>query len=85
MAAIRETWRVDEGWWRAAPVPGSEFRVPSSAERRRTRGDTADCRLPTADWGRGISRLYYAVVLEDGRPHTLFQDLLGDGWYVQRG
>ena len=55
VAAVAETWRVDEGWWRPT----------------------------TGDGQRGISRLYFEVVLEEGRALTLFQDLLGEGWYVQ--
>ena len=83
MAAILEVWRVDEGWWRSAPVSGSGFRVPGSADEEGAKGSTADWRLATGDWPRGISRLYCAVVLEDGRALTLFQDLLRGGWYVQ--
>jgi hypothetical protein len=28
--------------------------------------------------------MYYAVLLEDGRPMTVFHDLVGGGWYEQR-
>jgi hypothetical protein len=28
--------------------------------------------------------MYYAVLLEDGRPLTIFHDLAGDAWYEQR-
>jgi hypothetical protein len=48
VAAIRETWRIDDEWWR-----------------------------------RPISRLYYEVVLENGRILTLYHDLLEGGWWEQ--
>ena len=31
-----------------------------------------------------VSRSYYALLLEDGRAVTVFQDLIGVGWYEQR-
>ena len=34
-------------------------------------------------WRDPISREYYALVLEDGRPVILFQDLVAGGWYGQ--
>ena len=46
--AIRETWRIDDEWWR-----------------------------------RRVSRVYHAVVLEDGRSLTLYQDLVSGGWFEQ--
>ncbi len=36
-------------------------------------------------WRVPISRAYRAVVLDDGRPVTLYRDLREDRWYVQRG
>lgn len=36
-------------------------------------------------WRRPISRDYRAVVLDDGRPVTLYHDLLDGRWYVQTG
>ena len=48
VAAIRETWRIDDEWWR-----------------------------------RPISRLYYEVVLENGRILTLYLDLIQGGWWEQ--
>jgi hypothetical protein len=50
VVAVRETWRIDDEWWR-----------------------------------RPISRDYRAVVLDDGRPVTLYHDLLDGRWYVQSG
>ena len=36
------------------------------------------------EWWRDlISREYYALVLEDGRPVVLFRDLVAGGWYGQ--
>jgi hypothetical protein len=34
-------------------------------------------------WRRPISRLYFSVVLENGKSLTLFQDLVQGGWFVQ--
>jgi hypothetical protein len=36
-------------------------------------------------WRAPISRDYRTVVLDDGRPITLYHDLLDGHWYVQRG
>jgi hypothetical protein len=35
-------------------------------------------------WRSAISREYRAVVLDDGRNVTLYQDLLDGSWYVQK-
>jgi hypothetical protein len=48
--AVRETWRIDDEWWRSP-----------------------------------ISRVYRAVVLDDGRVVTLYHDLLDGRWYAQKG
>jgi hypothetical protein len=34
-------------------------------------------------WRNPISREYYALVLEDGRPVIIFRDLVAGGWYGQ--
>ncbi len=34
-------------------------------------------------WRKEISRLYYQVVLKDGRIFTLFHDLIDKGWFTQ--
>ena len=34
-------------------------------------------------WRRPLSREYLAVVLEDGRPLTLYHDRVEGGWWVQ--
>ena len=34
-------------------------------------------------WRQEISRLYYHVALEGGRLVTLFNDLIGGGWFLQ--
>lgn len=34
-------------------------------------------------WRRPLSRLYYALTLENGRAVTLYRDLAEDRWYVQ--
>ena len=36
-------------------------------------------------WRTPISREYRAVVLDDGRPVTLYPDLLDGHWYAQKG
>lgn len=36
-------------------------------------------------WRRPISRLYFAVVLENGRPVTLYRDLRSGRWFLQGG
>ncbi|MDA0988869.1 MAG: hypothetical protein O2783_07075 [Chloroflexi bacterium] len=37
------------------------------------------------EWWRGeeISRMYFKVLLEDGREVTIFQDLVNKRWYLQ--
>ena len=35
-------------------------------------------------WREEISRFYYRLALADGRLLTVFQDLIGGGWYAQR-
>ncbi|MEZ4414778.1 MAG: hypothetical protein R3E10_03420 [Gemmatimonadota bacterium] len=47
VAHIRESWRIDDEWWRAP-----------------------------------ISRLYYEVVLENGRSLTLFHDRIARRWFA---
>jgi hypothetical protein len=34
-------------------------------------------------WREEVSRLYYRLLLEDGRPVTVYHDLLGEKWWVQ--
>lgn len=34
-------------------------------------------------WRSPLSRLYVAVVLEGGRPRTLYRDLVEGGWWEQ--
>ena len=45
--AVRETWRIDDEWWR-----------------------------------RPVTRLYHAVVLENGALATVFRDLEDGRWYL---
>ena len=41
-------------------------------------------RLDDEWWRCEISRRYWYVQLADGRPLTVFEDLVGGGWYAQR-
>lgn len=36
-------------------------------------------------WRSPVSRAYVALVVEGGRPLTLYRDLAEGGWYVHRG
>ena len=38
------------------------------------------------EWWREkpVARMYYQVTTEDGRPMTVFRDLVDGGWYRQR-
>jgi hypothetical protein len=35
-------------------------------------------------WREEVSRLYYRLLLDDGRPVTVFHDLVRELWYEQR-
>jgi len=35
-------------------------------------------------WRSSISRVYLTVILDDGRPITLYRDLLDGRWYAQK-
>ncbi len=48
VTSIRESWRIDDEWWRMT-----------------------------------ISRVYYAVVLDEERLATLYRDLVTGDWYFQ--
>ncbi len=47
--SLEDRWRLDDEWWRAAP----------------------------------LSRLYYNVLLADGRRMVLYKDLIRGDWYEQ--
>ena len=64
----------DEGLPTELHQKGKRLRV--MAVRERWRIDDEWWRVP-------ISRKYYALVLEDGRPVILFRDLVTGGWYRQ--
>ena len=53
---------------------GKRFRVVAVRER---------WRIDDEWWRTPISREYFALVLEDGRPIILFRDLVAGGWYGQ--
>ncbi len=50
IASIQDRWRIDDEWWREAP----------------------------------LSRMYYQLQLEGGRVVTVYQDLMGGAWWLQR-
>jgi hypothetical protein len=60
----------------AAREPPSHLAITEILDRWRT-----DDRWWT---GAPVSRMYYAVLLEDGRPLTIFHDLAGGAWFEQR-
>lgn len=53
---------------------GKRFRVIAIRER---------WRIDDEWWRHPISREYFALVLEDGRPVILYKDLLEGGWFSQ--
>jgi hypothetical protein len=60
----------------AAGDPVEVLRLPIAAIRERWRIDDEW-------WRRPISRLYYEVVLENGRLLILYRDLVEGGWWRQ--
>jgi len=72
--AIRVT--EDSGEPRAIIIERSELQVTNIEDRWRV----------DDEWWRGrpVSRLYFHVLLEDGRHATVFHDLINDHWYQQR-
>ena len=53
---------------------GRHFKVEAVRER---------WRIDDEWWRKPISREYFALVLEDGRPVILFRDLVTDEWFGQ--
>ena len=64
----------DEGLPAELHRKGKRLRVLAVRER---------WRIDDEWWRDPISREYYALVLEDGRPVVLFRDLVAGGWYWQ--
>lgn len=64
----------DEGFPVELLRRGKRFRVIAVRER---------WRIDDEWWRHPISREYYALVLEDGRPVILYKDLLDGGWFSQ--
>ena len=64
----------DEGLPAELHQKGKRLRVVAVRER---------WRIDDEWWRDPISREYYALVLENGRPVILFQDLVAGGWYGQ--
>lgn len=67
----------DQGEPRFVRLPGRPARQVAAVRER--------WRIDDEWWRHPISRSYRAVVLDDGRPVTLYRDLLEDRWYAQRG
>jgi hypothetical protein len=51
---------------------------------RRVQAIREEWRIDDEWWREPISRRYVTLVLEDGRPLTIYQDLIEGGWYVQQ-
>jgi hypothetical protein len=64
----------EHGLPRALQRRGKRFRVAAVRER---------WRIDDEWWRRPISREYFALVLEDGRPAILFRDLVTGDWFGQ--
>ena len=64
----------DEGLPAEVHQRGKRLRVVAVRER---------WRIDDEWWRDPISREYYALVLENGRPVVLFRDLVAGGWYGQ--
>ncbi len=50
---------------------------------RRVEAIREQWRIDDEWWREPISRRYVMLVLEDGKPLTLYRDLIGGGWYMQ--
>ncbi|MEX2527323.1 MAG: hypothetical protein WEA09_06755 [Gemmatimonadota bacterium] len=46
-------------------------------------GVREEWRIDDEWWRRPISRLYFTVILENGRLVTLYHDLVEGGWFLQ--
>ena len=71
-------------------VEEDETRRPAVLTLRRRRlgvSSVEDMWEITDEWWRTepIARRYYDVTLDDGRPITVFRDLVNGDWYRQRG
>jgi hypothetical protein len=66
---------VDEAGVPTAVLIGRRLKAVSAIRER--------WRIDDEWWRRPLARDYLAVVLEDGRPLTLYHDLVEGGWWVQ--
>ena len=62
----------------------THVRLPGKTARR-VEAVRERWRIDDEWWRQPISREYRAVVLDDGRPITLYHDLLAGAWYAQKG
>lgn len=72
---------------RAIAVSADELGAPESVSVGRKHQRVEEIReiwrIDDEWWRRPVSRLYYAVVLHDGRSMTLYRDLAKGGWFIQ--
>ena len=59
-------------------------RLPGKTARK-VEAIREEWRIDDEWWRSPISREYRTVVLDDGRPLTLYHDLQDGRWYVQKG
>ena len=73
--------------WTSAPTRTASPSTSASRESPPARWPSVReaWRIDDEWWRRPISRDYRAVVLDDGRPVTLYHDLLDGRWYAQKG
>ncbi len=62
---------------------GLPRRIGSGGGQQRVASIIDVWRIDGEWWRTTISRRYFLVALEDGVIRTVFQDLIGDGWYEQ--
>ena len=67
----------------AASDAGSASLTPTGAGWRSIVQIVDVWRIDDEWWRTPVSRHYFLVELDDGIVRTMFQDLVGDGWYEQ--
>ena len=64
-------------------VNGNPIAITHKGRRIAIEGIKDRWRIDDEWWRKAIARMYYQVVLQDGRILTLFHDLLGGAWFAQ--